>query len=291
MTPLILFLKRHSLIAGVVLMFLLTWPLDLSNAGVLPFRLPLAVYVLLGYGFVAASLIMTGITQGKVGVIALLKRYLIWRVHRKWYLVALLLVPAIDLAGIMLNALVSGTPPDFSAAVGYRIFGPSSNLVLLIVPYFIFDALTNGEEIGWRGYVLPRLQNRYSALTAALIIAILAGFWHFPKWIAHWDAAAFGWSMGDIATKSVLLAWMYNNTRGSLLLVTLFHASFNAAGMVLPMANTLDSSNLGALVCIVLLQLVVVVGVVLAAGPARLSRTERPQTEPPVGARVPIMPT
>jgi hypothetical protein len=77
-------LKRYSLILGILLMFLLTWPIDLSNAGVLPFQVPFIIYIFLGWGFIFASLIMTGLTLGKEGVINLLKRYLIWRVDWNW---------------------------------------------------------------------------------------------------------------------------------------------------------------------------------------------------------------
>ena len=69
------FLKRHSLVIGIVLMFLLTWPIDLSQQGLMPFNVPFIVYILLGWGFGIAAVIMTGLTLGKTGVISLLKRY------------------------------------------------------------------------------------------------------------------------------------------------------------------------------------------------------------------------
>lgn len=98
------FLKRHSLVIGILLMFLLTWPIDLANSGILPVPVPFVVGLLLGWGFVFASLIMTGLTLGKDGVVALLKRFLIWRVNWKWYLVAFLLFPAMQFASMLLTA-------------------------------------------------------------------------------------------------------------------------------------------------------------------------------------------
>ncbi|RPJ23569.1 MAG: CPBP family intramembrane metalloprotease [Chloroflexi bacterium] len=273
------FLKRHSLLLGILLMFLLTWPIDLANAGILPFQVPEVAAIFVGYGFVFASLIMTGLTLGKDGVIALLKRYLMWRVGWKWYLVALLLIPFIDLAGILLNAAVTQAPLDFSTVLAHQIFGPSINLLLIFFPFLLFDAIANGEEIAWRGYVLPRLQLKYSALASALLVGLIWGFWHIPKFLSHWDTIAFAWWMGDIMAKSVLLAWMYNNTKGSLLLVSLFHGSFNAAGVVLPVANTQSASNLGALIVIVLLEAIVAAAVTVIAEPARLSRTEPKQIQ------------
>lgn len=74
------FLKRHSLVISIILMFLLTWPVDLANLEVLPFQVPFVVALLAGWGFVFASSIMMGLTLGKEGLLALLKRFLMWRV-------------------------------------------------------------------------------------------------------------------------------------------------------------------------------------------------------------------
>jgi membrane protease YdiL (CAAX protease family) len=274
------FLRRHSLVIGILLMFLLTWPIDLSNAGVLNFQVPFAVYILLGWGFIFASLIMTGLTLGKDAVLTLLKRYLIWRVDWKWYLVAFFLIPAVSFLAILLNAATTKTPIDFSTVLAYEIFGPSANLVLLIVPFFLFDAIANGEEMGWRGYVLPRLQAKYSALTASLILSVIWAFWHIPKFVTNWNTVTFLWFTVDVIAKAILLTWMYNNTRGSLLLVTLFHASFNTAGVLLPIANNLTDSNMNMRAIIGILEIVVAGVVVFYAGAERLSRTQPKQVQP-----------
>ena len=273
------FLRRHSLIFGLLLMFVLTWPIDLSNTGVLPFQVPFAVYIFLGWGFIFASLIMTGLTLGKEGVINLLKRYLLWRVNGKWYLVAFFLIPALNYLAVLLNAVFTQTPIDYSSALAYDIFGPSANLLLLIVPFFLFDAIANGEEMGWRGYVLPRLQAKHSALIASLILAILWAFWHVPKFVTHWNTITFFWFIVDEIAKAILMTWMYNNTRGSLLLVTLFHASFNTAGLLLPIANNLTDTNTNMRAFISLLELIAAVIVVIYAGPDQLSRTEPKQIQ------------
>jgi len=271
------FLKRHSLILGILLMFLLTWPIDLSNAGVLPFQVPFAVYIFLGWGFIVAALIMTALTHGIGGVRALLKRYLIWRVDWKWYLAAFLLIPALNYVAILLNSAFAKTPIDFSDVLAYEIFGPSANLVLLIIPFFLFDAIANGEEMGWRGYVLPRLQVKYSALTASLILAVIWAFWHVPKFVTHWNTITFLWFTIDVIAKAILMTWMFNSTKGSLLLVTLFHASFNTAGLLLPIANNLTDTNMNMRAMISTLEIIVAVIVVIYAGAERLSRTEPKQ--------------
>ena len=273
------FLKQHSLVIGILLMFVFTWPIDLANSGVLPFRVPFLVYIFLGYGFGAASLLMTGLTLGKEGVMTLLKRFLIWRVGWKWYLVAFLLYPVIMGSAALLNTAWSQTPIDFSGVFAHKIFGPSANLLVFILPFFLFDALANGEEIGWRGYVLPRLQVKHSALVSSLIVGVIWGMWHFPKFLAPGNNSSFALFMVKVMADAVLYTWLFNNTKGSLLLTTLFHASGNTAGVFLPIANTVTGSNMGALVLQAVLQVIVAVAVIGVAGPQRLSRTESVQME------------
>ena len=290
MKPTIAFLKRYSLVIGILLMFALTWPIDLAHLGLLPFGVPFILYLFLGWGFGVASIIMTGLTLGKTGVISLLKRYLHWRVGWKWYLAPFLLAPALIIGGVYLYAGLTGVPPDFSTVIAYEIFGKSAYLPLFILPFFIVDFIANGEEIGWRGYVLPRLQAKYGALTSALILGVIWGFWHLPKYLTHWDTVAFAWFMVHTTVVSVLYTWLYNGTKGSLLLVTLFHAASNATGVFMPMANTVSSGNMGAYIIFILLEIAAAIIIVIATGPERLSRTEsmHVQEEPVVPAdRVP----
>ena len=279
MKPFSEILKRYSLVIGIILMFALTWPIDLANSGILPIQFPFVVYLFLGWGFVLASLIMTGLTLGRDGVLALLKRFLIWRVGWKWYLAPFLLAPALIIGGVYLNAALTGAPPDFSAVMAYKIFGKSAYLPFFILPFFMVDFISNGEEIGWRGYVLPRLQAKYSALTSALILGVIWGFWHLPKYLTHWDTVAFAWFMVHTTVVSVLYTWLYNGTKGSLLLVTLFHAASNATGVFMPMANTVSGENMGAYIIYVLLEVMTAVVIIVVTGPERFSRTEPMQVQ------------
>jgi membrane protease YdiL (CAAX protease family) len=273
------FLKRYSVVIGIILMFLLTWPIDLANSGLLPIKVPFILYLFLGWGFGIASVIMTALTLGKEGVISLLKRYLQWRVGWKWYLAAILLSPASMIAGVYLNSALTGVPPDFSTVIAYKIFGESVYLPLFILPFFIIDFLANGEEIGWRGYVLPRLQAKYSALTSTLILGVIWGVWHLPKYLTHWNTVSFLWFMAHVLAVSVLYTWLYNGTRGSLLLVTLFHASTNTAGVFMPMANTVSSENMSAYIIYVLLEVITAVIIIIVTGAEWLSRTEPVQVQ------------
>ena len=98
------FLKQHSLVVGLVLMFLYTWTIDLSNSGVLPSKVPFLVVLTLGWGFILVSLLMTWPTLGKEAMKTLFNRFFIWRVGWKWWLVAILLLPALRSAAIPLTA-------------------------------------------------------------------------------------------------------------------------------------------------------------------------------------------
>jgi membrane protease YdiL (CAAX protease family) len=273
------FLHRHSLMVGIVLMFLYTWPIDLANSGILPFQIPFPIYITLGWGFIFASLLITGLTLGNDAAIALLKRYVKWRVGWKWFLAALLLEPVFIVTGVYIDAVLTRVPPDFSSVLAYEIFGTSANLLLFVLPFFLVEIFTNGEEMGWRGYVLPRLQAKHSALTSTLILGIVWGFWHLPKFLSHFDAVAFAWFMLHILAFAVILTWLYNNTKGSLLIVATCHAISNTVGNFAPMASSVSSENMGSYIIYVLLEVIAAFVIIFIAGPTRLSRTEEKQIQ------------
>jgi membrane protease YdiL (CAAX protease family) len=272
------FLSRHALVIGIILMFLLTWPIDLANAGWMPFQVPFLLYLFLGWGFILAAVLMTWLTLGRTAVGALLRRYLMWRVGWRWY-AALLIVPLAMTLAVYLYAAINGARPDFSAVMADNIRPQGVSRLAFVLPFLLIELIANGEEIGWRGYVLPRLQARYSALTASLITGVVWGLWHLPKFLNHWDWTYFALFMLDTAAKSVILAWMYNGTRGSLLIVVLAHGLWNTAGIFLPTANTLSSEGIGAFAVQVLMQLIIAAVIVALVGAANLSRTEARQVQ------------
>jgi len=273
------FLRRHSLLIGIFLMFLFTWPLDLVNSGIIQIEIPFIVLLFLGWGFVLAAVLMTGLTLGRDGVISLLKRFLKWHVGWKWYLVAFLLEPVLIVLGVYANALLTGIAPDFSSVIAYKLFGEGATLWLFVLPFFLIDFITNGEEIGWRGYVLPRLQAKYSALISTLILGMIWGIWHLPKFLSHFDTVAFVWFMVHITAFAFIQTWLYNNTKGSLLIVTICHAASNTVSIFVPMASTISSENMGSYIAYAMLEVAAAIAVTVIAGPARLSRTEPKQIQ------------
>lgn len=273
------FIKQHSLILGILLMFAYTWTIDLSNSGVLPFKVPFGIALTVGWGFIFVSLFMTWLTLGKDAMATLFKRFFLWRVNWKWYLTAIVLLPALQFVSVLLTAWLTEVPMDFSHPTVRDIVPLSTPLYVLVIPWFIFEMLTNGEEMGWRGYILPRLQARYSALASSLIVGALWGVWHLPK-IAGGGIGggrSLAWYVIAHVALAVLYTWLYNNTRGSLLLVTLFHASGNTAGMFLPVSFAVT----GGIAENIMIVLYVIAAIVVAftAGSGRLSHTEEKQAQ------------
>jgi membrane protease YdiL (CAAX protease family) len=184
-----------------------------------------------------AGIIMTAVEDGRDGLKLMLNRLLIWRVGIGYWLFALLfLVPAV-LVGSMVNPLFGGDPLSSSH------IKPAFEIVPMFIIFFIVAGL--GQELGWTGFLAPRLEARYSALTSCVIRAILGGLWHLPLFYysrfqlpALADFPYSGWiaQKGFLATIvilflmfllpwSIFFNWIFNNTRGSLLLVAVLHGS------------------------------------------------------------------
>ena len=262
------FLKRHSLVAGILLMFLLTWPFDLALAGLLPFKVPYFISITFGWGVSLAALIMTALTAGKDGVVTLLKRFLIWRVGWKWYFLAFFLYPIVFSSAVLLSAARTGTPIDFSGVFAHKVFGASANLPLFILPFFIFDFLTNGEEMGWRGYVLPRLQTKHGFLLSSLLLGVVWAFWHFPRYLAPGNAGSFPLLLVKILADAVIYTKEACCSQRSCMQQATLLVFF------LPMANTQSAEHLDSYI----LAIVFLIGIASAIT-LHIGAKEHPQIE------------
>jgi membrane protease YdiL (CAAX protease family) len=273
------FFKRHSLVVGIVLMFLYTWTIDLSNSGVLPFKVPFVVALTVGWGFIFVSLLMTWLTLGRDEMVKLFKRFFLWRVNWKWYLVAILLIPTLRFAAIPLTTWLTGIPADYSHPMIRDVVPLDWPLLSMVIPWILFEIFTNGEEMGWRGYVLPRLQAKYNALVSSLILGVIWSVWHLPKFFGAGssEGRSFFWFTVFTVSVAVLYTWLYNNTRGSLLLVTLFHASGNTFGAFMPAKFAVAGGILDNLE--IVLFVIAAIVVTIFAGVERLSRTEEKQMQ------------
>ncbi|HEY5983246.1 MAG TPA: type II CAAX endopeptidase family protein [Anaerolineales bacterium] len=265
------FLRRHSLPIGILLMYALTWTVHLSASGVLHLRLPAVVYWLGGWGFGVAAVLMTWLTLGGAAVVDLLRRFVLWKIGWKWY-ASVLLIPLTYLLGIAAHALFTGTRPDLASR-------PLPEMLSIAALVFIGNVLGNGEEIGWRGYALPRLQSRYSALYSAIALGLIWALWHIAVYIRSFNPIWFAWYIVSVIAKSVLIAWAYNGSGGSLLLATLYHAMWNAAGAVLPLTDRVSNADIGTYAYVVMCEVAVAIVLTVLAGPGHLSRTRPRQVQ------------
>jgi uncharacterized protein len=266
--------KRHPIITFFVLTYVLTWAIEsplvfLTDS--LTGTQSLALVILASNVPSAVAIVLTAIVLGRGALRKLLGRLLIWRVSLFWYLVVFLGPVALTGGVVGLNTLMGGP----ALSLGMTLVGAATFFAFSVVPG---SAL--GEEIGWRGYVLPRLQSRMSALSAALLIAPLWGLWHLPLWLTGDPVKTptfFVPFVGGVFALSVITTWVYNSTGGSLLMVVLLHATFN-----LPITLTIDDLGTGGRVPSLLyfgLLAVAAIVVVIWAGPEHLSRKRKKQQQ------------
>jgi membrane protease YdiL (CAAX protease family) len=170
---------------------------------------------------------VSAVIAGGKGVRSLLRRFLIWRVGIQYYLIALFLLAAVILGGIGLHVLLGGSMPPIPAAGA-----PIGTIVLSFLLLLLLGFFFNTEEIAWRGFALPRLQARYKVLLAGLLLAIPEVLLHLPLfWVKEnpfYPTVGLFWFSAFSVAAVFIYAFIFNKTRGSLLIVTLLHASQNA---------------------------------------------------------------
>jgi uncharacterized protein len=266
--------RRHPLITFFVLAYALTWilesPLVFLRDTVTTTQSLFLVMLASNVPSVLA-IVLTAIVLGRGALRKLLGRLLIWRVNPFWYLVVVLGPVALAGGVVALNALLGGP----ALSLGMPLLG-----VAFFLAFSIFPGSAMGEEIGWRGYALPRLQGRMSALSASLIIGPIWALWHLPLWLTGDPVRTpifYVPFFFSVIALSVILTWVYNSTGGSLLMVVLLHATYN-----LPMTLSIDDLGSRATVPVLLyfgLLVVAAIVVVIWAGPKHLSRKRRKQEE------------
>ena len=225
------FIKRQPLISMYIIMFVMAWsvmvPQALYSQGLLSAPLPMWLELLTGWAPGIAAVLVSAVIAGRSGVRELLGRFLIWRVGLQWYLVALLLLAAVILGGIGLHVLFGGAMPVIPAAGATLI-----NILLSFVLLIVVGVLINTEEIAWRGFALPRLQARYHVLVAAVLLAIPEVALHLPLfWVKEnpfYQTVGILWFSAFSVAAVFIYTFVFNKTKGSLLIVTLLHASQNA---------------------------------------------------------------
>jgi membrane protease YdiL (CAAX protease family) len=175
------------------------------------------------------ALALTERAEGRPATRALLRRIFEWRVGARWYVFAVGYMPVIKLSVALVHRFATGGWPRFGEEAWY-----------VMAAAIVFSTWVQaGEEIGWRGYALPRLSDRFGLATASVILGILWASWHLPLFLVL-ESDKFGQSFPLYLLQgtalSVAAAWLYWRTEGSLLLVMLLHAAVNNTKDIVPSA-------------------------------------------------------
>lgn len=240
MTSMRTVVQQHALLLYFVLAFAISWGGMVAVAG--PSAFPLAedergAGGMMPLGPAIAGVLMIALVSGKTGLRDLRGRLFNWRVSPRWYLIALLTVPVIY--------LITQVP----LAVRSRDYLPSADSADDLLPAVLFGLMGGifvgvGEELGWTGFATPRLRLRHGLLTAALILGVVHGAWHF---LLFWEDDTFSGTIpfallivrlfAWLPALRILLLWLYERTR-SVLLVMLMHATATTITLV---ATELDA--------------------------------------------------
>jgi uncharacterized protein len=249
MAALLRIIARHPVLAFMVIGlgagFLTAAIRPIADAEVLPFDLPLHGFLgsLLGVGL--AAFVVTAALAGRDGVVDLARRSVRWRVPVRWYLVALFTVPV---GATLISLAIYGPRALASPAGGWP--GALAEVAAVFLLQLVLFQLA--EEIGFTGFLQHHWQDRYHPVKLTLYVALLWAVWHVPDHFAE-----EGWGVEALISAPVvfiigfvslffaraLFVWFYNVTGSSVLLVAIFHASFDAAisqlsNDVVPGSNT-----------------------------------------------------
>ncbi len=206
-----------------------------------------------------SAIIISNIIGGKKSVKALLKPLLIWKFNIVWYLFCLFSTVVLCFSAIGIA---------FSLKVTQLTFNELSK-IYLVIPIFFYVLFTSviGEETGWRGFALPLLQKQFGATISSIIIGLIWGFWHLPLFFIegnfHQTLPFWIFLIQEIAL-SIVITWIYNNTKKSLLSVHIFHTASNITLGLLPILPMDTNGDMRPLYITVILLVILAICIVLS---------------------------
>ena len=202
------------------------WLLAILEARGLISSLPVPALFLGAFGPMLAAVVLTAQEGGRAGLRSLLSRVVRWRVAPFWYGVAFLGPTVLTLVAIALHVVVfGGQPPSLLAMIG-------TLPTVLVISVYMLIQVGIGEEIGWRGYALPKLQASYSALVSSLILGLIWALWHLPVFFnpaTSYFNTPFWVFLVFLLPFAILYTWVLNSTGGSVLMIMILHAVMNAS--------------------------------------------------------------
>ena len=226
-------IKKNALLVYFVLAFAISWvfmiPVALSAQGLLEQPIPYTLYYLAPMGPMISAIIISAVTEGREGLRHQLRGLTKWRVGFKYAAFSVLAPVALFTLAVFLEWVLSGGWPEWDL-LGRVDYLPHLGIPGVFGLWFLTFGL--GEEMGWRGFALPRLQRGRTALSATLILGLLWGLWHLPAFFfrnTYMEMGVLGFPMFlvSIIFASVVFTWLYNSTGGSVLMAILFHLFFD----------------------------------------------------------------
>jgi membrane protease YdiL (CAAX protease family) len=227
--------QTRPLLKFFFITFAITWPCFSAVAAISAgaaanfafLRGPILFLGIFAPAIVALSL--TARAEGREGVLALLRRLVQGNVGARWYVFAIGYFAAVKLAVALLHRLLLGAWPRFGDEPWYIILGGTF--------FSVAVGGQSGEELGWRGYALPRLASRLGYGGASIILGVIWALWHLPLFFVR-EADTYGQSFFlytmQVIAISVAIAWLYQRTNGSLLLTMLMHSAINQSKGIVP---------------------------------------------------------
>lgn len=214
--------ERHPVASFLAVTYGFTWTAWYLGYLVRSTRVALFVAIVVGgFGPAVGAIAVTRATGGSVR--EWLRSVLRWRLPVRWYLAAVG-VPAVVYA-------VAAALLVFAGA-GVRLSTAGRGALVFLAGLPVATLLTGGnEEFGWRGFLLARLQRRYDAFSASILVGLAWAGWHLPVYFLPLGLieGSYALFVPFIVAVSVLLTWLYNETGGSVLLAMLMHGSVNSA--------------------------------------------------------------
>jgi membrane protease YdiL (CAAX protease family) len=228
--------RTRPAVAFVLLALLFSWaawlPLLAAVQGWLPMRPWSGLHLVGGLGPAAAAVVVVSLTQGRDGLRRLGSQLTAWRGRRAAWAFALLVPPLLLVVAAPLSAWLSGSTPG---GLRWSAFGTSTEFATLpLAVWWIVNLVFYGfgEEVGWRGFLQPRLERRHSVVTAAGLVSLPWAAWHLPLFgitpsYRAMPLVGFVGFAASIWVASWIFAWLLHTGRSSLLVVVVFHAWFD----------------------------------------------------------------